>query len=190
MLAAGSPAGATPSIRKPDLSDLGRDGPTVGLVAIALGSNSGTIACAIASYILKTRVDSRGSDIGGFLETEPGQRRDADPKRMRAFREGIERARTHYISIELMARIGSILMILATHPDYQRQGAGGNLTMYGIDRAKEERLAATLFASPMGRQIYGKMGFRDLGVVKIQVDGESESVWEAVMAYVPTCNEP
>ena len=72
MLAAGSPAGATPSIRKPDLSDLGRDGPTVGLVAIALGSNSGTIACAIASYILKTRVDSRGSDIGGFLENEPG----------------------------------------------------------------------------------------------------------------------
>ena len=80
-------------------------------------------------------------------------------------------------------------MILATHPNYQLQGAGGNLTMYGIDRAKEERLAATLFASPMGRKLYGKIGFRDLGVVKIQVDGESEFVWEAVMAYVPTCDE-
>ena len=107
---------------------------------------------------------------------------------MRAFEEGLEKARTnHFKQVYGENRIH--LRLLVTHPDYQRRGAGGSLVTWGIEKAKENNLAVTLFASPIGGPLYRKLGFRDLSVITIQVDGESQSVCVGVMAYVPTRDE-
>ena len=62
--------------------------------------------------------------------------------------------------------------------------------MRGVNEIGVGSLAVTLFATSMGRKLYGKLGFRDLGVVGIQVEGESGPVCLGAMAYVPTCDEP
>ena len=134
------------------------------------------------------RSDSRAVALTTSEAGSTEQRRDADPKRMRVFEESLEKARTHYFK-QVYGENRMQLRLLVTHPDYQRRGAGRKLVKWGIERAKEENLALTLFASPLGGHLYRKLGFRDLGVIKIQVDGESESISTGVMAYVPTCDE-
>ena len=134
------------------------------------------------------RSDSRAVALTTSEAGSNEQRRDADPKRMRVFEESLENARTHYFK-QIYGEDRMQLRLLVTHPDYQRRGAGGNLVRWGIEKAKEDNLAVTLFASPIGGYLYRKLGFRDLSVIKIQVDGESESISIGVMAYVPTCDE-
>ncbi len=68
------------------------------------------------------------------------------------------------------------LMVLDTHPEYQRRGAGTILCEWGMARAREQGKVVTLFASTMGAPLYGKLGFRTLGVVKVQVEGEEEKL--------------
>ena len=134
------------------------------------------------------RSDSRAVAMTTSEAGSSEQRRDADPKRMRAFEESLEKASTHYFK-QLYGENRMQLRLLVTHPDYQRRGAGAKLLKWGIEKAKEDNLAVTLFASPIGGYLYRKMGFRDLSVIKIQVDGESEFISTGVMAYVPTCDE-
>lgn len=45
-----------------------------------------------------------------------------------------------------------------------------------MTRAKEQGKAVTLFASPMGERVYRRLGFREIGVVAVQVEGEEEKV--------------
>ncbi|KAM0794788.1 hypothetical protein BDR22DRAFT_826599 [Usnea florida] len=116
------------------------------------------------------------------------QRRDADRKKLRVFEESLEKARTHYFK-QVYGENRMQLRLLVTHPDYQRRGAGEQLVKWGIEKAKEDNLAVTLFAGSTGGHLYRKLGFRGLGVIKIQVDGEIESVSMGVMAYLPTCDE-
>lgn len=128
---------------------------------------------------------------GPLTTSEAGsseQRRDADPKRMKVFEESLEKARTQCFK-RLYGENRMQLRLLVTHPDYQRRGAGGELVKWGIEKAKEDNLALALFASPIGGHLYRKLGFRELSVMKIQVDGETESISTSVMAYVPTCGE-
>ena len=107
---------------------------------------------------------------------------------MRVFEESLEKARTKYFK-QIYGENRMQLRLLVTHPNYQRRGAGGELLKWGIEKAKKDNLALTLFASPVGGHLYRKLGFQDLSVIKIQVDGESESISTGVMAYVPTCGE-
>ena len=74
---------------------------------------------------------------------------------------------------------------LYTHPKYQLRGAGGKLVKWGISQAKAQNKAVTLFASPMGKSLYAKLGFKDLDTTSAQVEGEDEKLSIAVMAYVP-----
>jgi ribosomal protein S18 acetylase RimI-like enzyme len=75
------------------------------------------------------------------------------------------------------------LMVLATHPDYQRRGAGTALLDWGKQKAKEEGLKLTLFSSPQGYKLYRKMGFEEVGVTHIQVDGEEELLDLPMMVF-------
>ncbi len=136
----------------------------------------------------ESRSDPRAAALTTSEAGSSDQRRDADPKRMRLFEESLTKARTHYFE-RIYGENRIHLRVLVTHPDCQRRGAGGNLVTWGIEKAKEDNLAVTLFASPIGGQLYRKLGFRDLSVIKVQVDGESESVCMGVMAYLPTCDE-
>lgn len=63
---------------------------------------------------------------------------------------------------------------LSTHPDYRRHGAGAALCRWGMEKAKADGMAVTLFASPMGKAVYSKLGFKDVGSFRTQVEGETE----------------
>ena len=105
--------------------------------------------------------------------TDHLQRRDANPARMKAFRAAVGRAKTEFFD----SKYGEeqlYLGMLACHPDYQRRGAGEMLCRWGLDKAKAEHLAVTLFASPMGVRLYRRLGFRDVGSFRTQVVGEEE----------------
>ncbi|KAF2235853.1 acyl-CoA N-acyltransferase [Viridothelium virens] len=52
------------------------------------------------------------------------------------------------------------LFILVTRPEWQGRGAGSLLVRWGVERADEEGWECYLEASPKGRGLYEKFGFR------------------------------
>ncbi|KAI8714835.1 N-acetyltransferase domain-containing protein [Fusarium sp. LHS14.1] len=50
---------------------------------------------------------------------------------------------------------------LATHPDYQRRGAGSMLMKWGCDLADKNRVGAYVDASKAGAPLYERFGFVD-----------------------------
>ena len=103
---------------------------------------------------------------------------------MLEFRKQLARAKKTWFD----ARYGDEqlnLMILATHPDYRRQGAGSKLLKWGIEEAAAKKVGITLFSSPMGLPLYRGLGFRQAGLVHVQVEGESEYVELPAMIMDP-----
>ncbi len=68
------------------------------------------------------------------------------------------------------------LWLLATHPDFRRRGVGSKLCRWGIEMAKPRGWPATVLASPMGSQLYKGLGFKLLGSITVQVEGEREKL--------------
>jgi ribosomal protein S18 acetylase RimI-like enzyme len=68
------------------------------------------------------------------------------------------------------------LEIIATHPDYQRHGAGSKLTRWGIETASREGRLVTLIASPGAMGFYAHLGFSTVFNLTIQLEGEVEKV--------------
>lgn len=75
---------------------------------------------------------------------------------------------------------------LATHPDYQRRGAGGALVTSGLDfadqiRSPDDNLTATLMATQAGEPLYLHLGWdslKNFTVTGLDVlDGGSREVW-------------
>ena len=90
-------------------------------------------------------------------------------------------AKNHFDSV--YARNLVELRHLATHPDFQSQGAGTRLLEWGIKLARTEMKPITVFSSPLGTKLYTKVGFKLLDFVTIQVPGEEEKVSLDVMIY-------
>ncbi len=94
---------------------------------------------------------------------------------MQAFRERLGEAK----EVLLNQKYGGkqlFLLSLATHPEYHRRGAGTMLCRWGLDKAREEGLAVALFATGMGKVLYEKLGFKQVGVAHVQVDGEEDEI--------------
>ncbi len=66
------------------------------------------------------------------------------------------------------------LWLLTTHPDFRRRGAGSMLCRWGMAVAEQQGRPVTVLASPLGRQLYERLGFDFLGDVIVQVDGEQD----------------
>lgn len=63
---------------------------------------------------------------------------------------------------EMMAgRSHWYLEIIVTRPRYQGRGAGGMLVGWGVQRADEEGVECYLDATPEGKHLYEKFGFKD-----------------------------
>jgi GNAT superfamily N-acetyltransferase len=77
------------------------------------------------------------------------------------------------------------LKLLVTHPDYRGCGAGSKLVKWGQEKAAKEGLPFAMFASPMGISLYSKLGFRSVGIVHVQVEGEEEFVERPGMVWTP-----
>ncbi len=90
---------------------------------------------------------------------------------MKVFRETCA-ASKHDLFDSRYARGHVFLKLLLCHPDYQRRGAGRALALWGIEEACGLGLNTTVFASPMGFGLYQKLGFREIGRFRVQLEGE------------------
>jgi GNAT superfamily N-acetyltransferase len=120
-----------------------------------------------------------------YLFAECSDRRDANVPRMKAFINTLMKFKKEnfdrwYGSKQLH------LAVLCTLPDYQRRGAGTAHCRWGMDYAKDKEWAITLFASPMGKQLYSHLGFDVKGTVHVQIKGEKEELFISAM----TCEKP
>ena len=109
------------------------------------------------------------------------ERRDASAARIHAFRQASQQARR--ILYDRYAEEQIKLINLATHPDYWRRGAASKLCHWGLAKSKDEGVAITLLSSPIGAKLYSKFNFKTLGTVKMQVEGETETLEYPIMAY-------
>ncbi|KAF3923146.1 hypothetical protein ABW20_dc0108023 [Dactylellina cionopaga] len=52
---------------------------------------------------------------------------------------------------------------LIVHPSQKRKGHGSVLTLWGMQKGREEGLPCYLSASPEGEKLYGRLGWREVG---------------------------
>ncbi|KAI0380513.1 acyl-CoA N-acyltransferase [Hypomontagnella monticulosa] len=112
------------------------------------------------------------------------ERKDCNPARLEAYSEATMKARKEIF----VARYGErqlSLRQMATLPDYWRRGAATKLLLWGKDRARKEGVAVPMFAGNMGKGLYSKYGFKELGRVKVQAPNETEVIHVIAMAWDP-----
>lgn len=109
-------------------------------------------------------------------------RRDANFEHMNAFTTAIQSAKKTYFDSRYQSH-HLHLRILATHPNFQRRGAGSALCRWGMEHARARKEPVTLFASPMGQKLYTRLEFDYLGTVPVQVEGEDEKLSIGAMIY-------
>jgi len=116
---------------------------------------------------------------------ESGHRRDANPDRVKAWKETLSKARKFYFLDEF----GNYLHLqhLGTHPDYQRHGAGSALSKWGTDLAQKHNPKVGLFASPMGKFLYTHLEFNELAAIVVRVPCEEGSVTVSAMIWGLKC---
>lgn len=64
------------------------------------------------------------------------------------------------------------LETLATRKEYQGKGAAGQLLRWGLERADEDGVVTFLEASPEGKPIYEKYGFREMDRLVVDLKGK------------------
>jgi hypothetical protein len=138
-------------------------------------------------YILMLRlltVHPETAEMQHVVSTPAFNRRDANQSRLKAWNETMLAAKQSLFN----ARFGQQyfqLQILATHPQYHRLGAGTALCNWGLKMARLENLGVAVFGSPMGRELYSRLGFKMVAIVKIQTQDDDEALSLAAMVYYP-----
>ena len=116
------------------------------------------------------------------LTVKHNDRRDADWERMQAFKDALQQGKeTYFDSVCGNSQIQ--LVTLGTHPKFQRQGAGTQLCRWGMQLADQRHLLVTVFASPSGQKLYRHLGFKEVGVVIVQVKDEEEKLTISAMTF-------
>jgi predicted N-acetyltransferase YhbS len=64
------------------------------------------------------------------------------------------------------------LKVLAVHPGYQRKGVGAALVDWGIKHARARGEKVYLEATPFGKGLYLKKGFKTVGELHVGVEGD------------------
>jgi N-acetylglutamate synthase-like GNAT family acetyltransferase len=71
------------------------------------------------------------------------------------------------LSLDRYFRGYAELDMLVVHPAYWARGHGGNLVKWGMELARIDKVKHGLFATKMGKGLYDKLGWRDLGDIEI-----------------------
>jgi GNAT superfamily N-acetyltransferase len=115
-------------------------------------------------------------------------RRDANTARINAFVSGIiQSSQVHFNSAYGKNQLS--LILLGTRPEYQKLGAGTALVEWGMQKAREQGLAITLFSSPQGMGLYRRLGFVEIANLHVQLDGEQECLDLPMMVFQPRQDE-
>ena len=112
------------------------------------------------------------------------QRRDVNKVHFECFAESLDAALDKYFARYQERQYH--LWLLATHPSYRRRNAGTVLARWGVDRAQSKGWPATVLASPMGKLLYEHVGFREVGTVTVQVEGENEKLLISCLTCQPS----
>jgi ribosomal protein S18 acetylase RimI-like enzyme len=107
---------------------------------------------------------------------------------MKVFAETLERSKKAIFD-RLYGQRHFTLQVLATHPDWQRRGAGTMLCRWGITVSLFTGTTISVFASPMGQALYSRLGFCLMSRVELAVEGDEESVVVSAMGYEANFNE-
>lgn len=75
------------------------------------------------------------------------------------------------------------LQILATHPDYRRQGAASSLCKWGMGIVEKKQMCISVFGSPKGKALYQHLKFMELGTLIVQVEGEEKKLTISACLY-------
>ena len=59
------------------------------------------------------------------------------------------------------------MAILAVDPNFQRMGVGHRLLQWGLEKADREGLECFIEASPEGKGLYEKFGWREVGFTDV-----------------------
>ncbi|KAF7344603.1 putative gnat family protein [Mycena sanguinolenta] len=109
--------------------------------------------------------------LGDVLaEAGAATRRDTTPARAAAYAHACDEAHEKYL-IPQHGTAQIHLQALGTHPSFTRRGLAKALCRWGMDCADRDGVVATLVASPMGRSVYPRFGFEELGVVQAMDEG-------------------
>lgn len=110
------------------------------------------------------------------------ERRDANPMHMEAYTSTLQSEfKRYFIPV---GREQVPLWALYTHPDFRRRGAGTMICKWGIKQAVDTNRHLTLCATPMGKLLYLSLGYKSLGKIVVQIEGEEEkTVQDAMVKY-------
>ena len=61
------------------------------------------------------------------------------------------------------------MAILAVGPEWQRMGVGRKLLEWGLEKADREGLECWIEASPAGKPLYEKVGWREVGFTDVEL---------------------
>lgn len=101
-------------------------------------------------------------------------------------------ARAHLIPAihkrwEIMkGRAYMLLTNLCTAPEHRGRGAARALVQWGLDEAKQMGIPAYCEASDMSLELYGKIGFKQVGVVESRLNGVLVDESPVLVAEQPT----
>ncbi|SPJ82062.1 uncharacterized protein FTOL_09467 [Fusarium torulosum] len=102
------------------------------------------------------------------------ERRDANPTHMRTYIHDLTNGIKKYFRQFGKEQIG--LGRLVTHPDFRRRGAASMICEWGQKEACKDGKSLGLLATPMGKPLYLSLGYKVIGKVVAQVEGEEERV--------------
>ncbi|KAJ4269899.1 hypothetical protein NW762_001568 [Fusarium torreyae] len=122
---------------------------------------------SIGVWDLAVRTDFTGGDHG------INERRDANPQHMSEFTTSCSDGfKKHFRRYGYQMPLWS----LATHPDFRRRGAATMICQWGQKEGLKRNQPQSLLASPMGKPLYLSLGYKVVGTVVVQVDGEEEKL--------------
>jgi hypothetical protein len=130
------------------------------------------MSCGFLTPIFQPLLSSRRSRRSA---AKCDDRRDADFKHIKAFDDACFKAKKKYFD-DVFGDQQLHLRILATHPDWQRHGAGTKHCDWGLDLAAEHQIPVTVLSSPLGGKLYSHLEFETLGHFTVQVEGEEEKL--------------
>lgn len=157
------------------------DNWAVSIAEIVTSSHSSPIGFAVwdISNLLARNAISRKT-----IAKQPAKnvRRDGDQGRMQAWNNILREAKTRHFERQYGSHQIQ-LQILATHPEFQRLGAGSRLVDEGIRLANASDKTISVFASPMGKRLYSSLGFIPIASIIVQAENDSEFVTVEAMVY-------
>jgi GNAT superfamily N-acetyltransferase len=112
------------------------------------------IAFAHWDINLEDRTQEELDKVASVAPTPP----NSHPEAWNEFFSHLADARRSILGVKPTA----CLLVLVTHPDHHRRGAGAMLVKYGCDKADEAGIPGYLEASQLGKPLYERFGFKEL----------------------------